>query len=207
MALLVIFSLLGGLASAYDHEVLNETLSQNFAQVLNPHYGLHVFATGKNGSLYHKYQTGYNRALDVANMTDWICLTPNKTQIWFGRTHSEHTSTDILTLPSLLQLYQTNPKDPLAWSKPRGPTCMCAAADPNDCPWCNNCTARPECSSQYYLDRATFPTSNMNLIRNLKGGLDLIYRGFDGRMYSVSQRIPGNSSKYTFTTTYDSIFE
>lgn len=241
-AALALAGLLAPVVSAYPRPVLNESLSTNFAQVrmrvarargaggakrythskwmppreqvFNPHYGLHVFATGKNGSLYHKYQTGLDKATGTANMTDWICLTPNKTQVWWGdpvaalnKDGRIELFVRFLLYLDAYQLYQTDPKDPLSWSKPRGPVCMCAAADPTDCPWCMNCVSRPECDSQYYAEQATFPTSNMNLLRNGEGGLSLVYRGFDGRMYSFKQRKPGNSSKYDLTVTYDSVFE
>eukprot|EP00966_Prymnesium_polylepis_P050421 1167021-Prymnesium_polylepis.1 len=43
----------------YNNTVLpqNDTFHQQFAMVVNPHYGLHVFARGANGSLFHMFQT------------------------------------------------------------------------------------------------------------------------------------------------------
>ncbi|CAK0888917.1 unnamed protein product [Prorocentrum cordatum] len=54
-------------------------VDQQLPMVRNPHYGLHVIALGRNGSLFHKYQTGAANTSDPmaqVPMTEWLCLTP-----------------------------------------------------------------------------------------------------------------------------------
>jgi len=88
---------------AYNKTVLpqdpNTTLHQQFATVINPvcislnsryekkkrrsknttsqNYGLHVFATGANGSLFHMWQTSNISDSGQASMSEWACLTPD----------------------------------------------------------------------------------------------------------------------------------
>ena len=68
---LVLVAVVG--TEAYPHPVLpqdpNTTQHQQFASVVNPHYGLHVFATGTNGSLYHMWQTSDPSEGGFANST------------------------------------------------------------------------------------------------------------------------------------------
>ena len=65
--------------SLYNNSVLpqNDTFHQQFAMVVNPNYGLHVFARGANSSLFHMFQTSNKPdAMGGMPMSPWHCLTP-----------------------------------------------------------------------------------------------------------------------------------
>jgi len=226
------------LAQAYDNTVLPENGTWSaFAWtptvVRNPHYGLHVFTRGANSSLYHKYQTN-NFTAPGENGTivfsDWICLTPKPAVtsagmsdlIWWedpvAVVNDDGRIEVFIRLVSdndLWQVYQKDAKDPLSWSDPRGPQCLCNFPPCEGQVLCgvnNNCdNSGVDCSkaapSVAWNDHAPFPTSNMNAVKDPDGRVRLVYRGFDGRMYTDYQVIPGNSTKYVGGYILDSIFE
>mmetsp|Transcript_33238 Transcript_33238/g.50225 ORF Transcript_33238/g.50225 Transcript_33238/m.50225 type:complete len:268 (+) Transcript_33238:76-879(+) len=188
--------------------------------VQNPHYGLHVFALGKNGSLFHKFQTGpVNKSVlpyPETPMSPWHVLTPNASMIWgndpaVALNQDGHIELFVAWKQDaydLWQMYQTDPKDPLAWSVPRGPTCICDAVSPTACPWCDNCNQRYDCYKNYWLDHAPFTTNDQQLLLDEKTGkLKLYFRNFDGHIYELSQREPNNSTRWSFDSVSLGIFE
>eukprot|EP00747_Dinoflagellata_sp_TGD_P169223 gnl/TRDRNA2_/TRDRNA2_197637_c0_seq1.p1 gnl/TRDRNA2_/TRDRNA2_197637_c0~~gnl/TRDRNA2_/TRDRNA2_197637_c0_seq1.p1 ORF type:complete len:265 (-),score=24.27 gnl/TRDRNA2_/TRDRNA2_197637_c0_seq1:75-869(-) len=207
-------------APRFNDSVLpGNTISQRLPVVNSPYYGVHVFGLGANGSLFHKFQTGHadmSSDIPFAPMSDWHCLTPNKSLV-FGNDPAVALNADGhielfagLTKDSydLWQMYQTDPKNPLAWSKPRGPTCMCDATDPSACPWCMDCNARVECYSNYWLDHAPFTTSDVDIFLDAQTQkLKLLFRNFDGHMYSLEQQKPGDSTRWSNVTVQYAVFE
>eukprot|EP00933_Yihiella_yeosuensis_P037733 TRINITY_DN3171_c0_g3_i1.p1 TRINITY_DN3171_c0_g3~~TRINITY_DN3171_c0_g3_i1.p1 ORF type:complete len:265 (-),score=39.60 TRINITY_DN3171_c0_g3_i1:87-881(-) len=184
-------------------------VSQRLTVVRNPHYGHHVFALGANGSIWHKFQTGpLNKNITMTiPMSEWHCLTKNASLV-FGNDpaaavnpdgHIELFAAFKADSYDLWQMYQTNPKDPLAWTAPRGPTCMCEDPDPAKCPWCMNCASRPECQKNYWFPGAPpFTTSDMELLLDpIDHKLRLYYRNFDGHMYYIKQEKPNKSDKWS----------
>jgi hypothetical protein len=211
-----LLALSGGLArtsmrsppNGWDGPLPFNIIDLKLATVINPNYGMHVFALGKNGSLFHKFQNGtVNQSALIPNipMSEWHVLTTNASLI-FGNDPAVAVNadgrielfvgykTDSL---GLWQMYQTDPKDPLAWSRIRGPSCMCEDPDPNKCPWCANCDARKECYSNYWTSGFPFATSDMELWLDEKDRkLKLAYRSFDGHMYVMSQSEAGKSDHW-----------
>lgn len=215
-----------GLMSLPHHVLWNDSvlpdniIDQRLPSVVNPNYGLHVFALGKNGSLFHKFQTGpidmTQLPYPIAPMSEWHCLTPNASKIWGNDPAVEVNQDGHIELfvgfkqdsYDLWQMYQTDPKNPLAWSQERGPTCMCDAVSPTACPWCTNCNERYDCYKNYWLDHAPFTTGDPELIMDKTTGmLNLLFRNFDGHMYRLSQREPNNSTRWSFDSVQFAIFE
>lgn len=193
--------------------------SQQLPMVKNPHYGLHVFALGNNGSLWHKFQTGaahLEAPLPYAPMSPWHCLTPNSSLVWGNDPAVALNADGHIELfvglqrdsMDLWQMYQTNASDPLSWSLPRGPTCICDAPDPMACPWCIDCPKRPECKQHYWLGYAPFTTSDPEVFLDpVDSMLKLNFRNFDGHLYQLSQQEPGNSVRWSSETVQFAIFE
>lgn len=227
---------LAGMAAAYDNPVLPENgtwsaFAWQPAVVNNPNYGLHVFTLGANKSLYHKYQTGNFSANNTITMSDWICLTPDNGITSAGLVplifwddpvaivNDDGRIEVFIRLKSdndLWQIYQQDAKDPLSFTQPRGPTCLCnfpPCVDQNQtkCGVSQNCDNQGlDCSDPSvpagWNNHAPFPTSNMNAMK-VDGRVQVVYRGFDGRMYMDRQVTPGNSTRYVGGPIVDSIFE
>ena len=104
------------------------------------HYGLHVFATGANGSLFHMWQTSNVSDAGEASMSKWACLTPNPVYasagyvppVWWWDpaavvNKDGHIDVFIRLLAdkNLWQLYQKDPTDPQSFTAPRSPWCLC----------------------------------------------------------------------------------
>lgn len=164
-------------------------------------------------------------------MTEWHCLTPNKVYasagyvdpVWWwdpAATVNKDGHIDVfmrLTCDkNLWQMYQKDPKDPLSFTPPRGPTCLC------NFPPCKgqvNCGLTAQCDNKgvdcskaddslSWNDHAPFPTSNMNAMTDpVDGTVRVIFRGFNGQLFENHQIIPGNSTKYTGGVIYDGVFE
>lgn len=194
-------------------------VSQRLTVVKNPFYGHHVFALGLNGSVWHKFQTGpeVDGNLPHIPMSPWHCLTPNSSLI-FGNDPAAAINEDghielfvayKADSYDLWQMYQTDARNPLAWTKPRGPTCMCADPDPAKCPWCVDCAQREECMKNYWFPGAPpFTTSDMEVLLNPEDEkLRLYYRNFDGHMYYLQQEAPNKSDKWQVGGMQMAIFE
>eukprot|EP00931_Biecheleriopsis_adriatica_P093999 TRINITY_DN67700_c0_g1_i1.p1 TRINITY_DN67700_c0_g1~~TRINITY_DN67700_c0_g1_i1.p1 ORF type:complete len:274 (+),score=33.74 TRINITY_DN67700_c0_g1_i1:86-823(+) len=201
--------------SVLPPNVVNQTL----ALAHNPHYGYHVFALGLNGSIFHKFQTGPERnetAGPMVPMSDWHVLTPNASLVFANDPAVAANADGHLELIvayqtdslDLWQMYQTDVKDPLAWSVPRGPACACEDPDPSKCPWCQDCESRPECSAKYWCTGFPFTTSDLKMeLDPSDKKLKLYYRSFDGFMYRMSQRSPSDSKKWDIGGTSVGFYE
>eukprot|EP00928_Gymnodinium_smaydae_P066226 TRINITY_DN49268_c0_g1_i1.p1 TRINITY_DN49268_c0_g1~~TRINITY_DN49268_c0_g1_i1.p1 ORF type:complete len:250 (-),score=33.38 TRINITY_DN49268_c0_g1_i1:69-818(-) len=194
--------------------VLPENIvDQQLPSVRNPHYGLHVIALGKNGSLFHKYQIGstnMSSPVPYVPMSDWICLTPNASLV-FGNSPAVALNADgrielfVGYKPDSLdlwQMYQTDPRDPLAWSEPRAPYC-----DPAQAP-CRQCIKEPNCVKNYWSEGFAWTTSQQSLWLNPDDKkLRLTFRNFDGYVYEMTQGEPSNSDKWPVASLQYAIFE
>lgn len=207
-------------AHAYNHTVLDpdHIEDQVWAQVYNPNYGLHVFARGLNKSIWHKFQTGpvKNTSDPAAKipMSKWHCLTPNKTLTFDTDPAAAVNAKGQIEVfvrftgyIDLWQIHQIDPKDPLSWSPAREGTCMCPAVSPTECPWCIACKAGTKCDRAYFSDHIPFPTSQASVLMRSDKRLQVNYRGFDGRMYSLIQHVAGDPFKYYAGPVIDSVFE
>lgn len=197
-------------------------IDQQLPTVRNPHYGMHVIALGKNGSLFHKYQTGLPNMSDpmpIVPMTEWRCLTPAtykntsgvELPLIFGNSPAIALNGDgrielfvgfQADSLDLWQMYQTDAKNPLAWSKPRAPYC-----DPSF-PDCQKCLAKPECKAGFWSDGYTWTTSQQSLwLHPSDNKLRLTWRNFDGHLYEKTQQAPSSSEHWTSDALQYAIFE
>lgn len=190
--------------------------------VRNPHYGLHVFGLGKNGSLFHKYQTGQPNMSDPipeVPMTEWLCLTPAtykntsgvELPLIFANSPAVALNADgrieffVAFKPDSLdlwQMYQTDAKNPLAWSKIRAPYCDPSFKD------CRVCLASPDCKKQFWSDTYTWTTSQQSLWLDPQDKkLRLTFRNFDGHVYEKMQDAPSKSDHWSSGSLQYPIFE
>lgn len=95
------------------------------------------------------------------------------------------------------QYYQEDASNPTSWVGPRECSCL------------TGCDGVHYPSPQYWNTQPVFPTSDLNILTDAAtGALKIVYRGFDGRMYSLQQRTPGNSALYTAPQPLgDAVFE
>lgn len=188
-------------------------VDQQLPMVRTPHYGMHVIALGKNGSLFHKYQTGPTNTSvpwPYVPMSDWLCLTPNPS-LKFGNSPAIALNADghielfVGYLPDSLdiwQMYQTDPKDPLAWSAPRAPYCDPSTAS------CLKCLAKPECEATFWSNGYAWTTSQQSLWLNPHDQkLRLTWRNFDGHVYEMTQAKPNDSTTWPVDSLQYAIFE
>jgi len=198
-------------APHWDGVLPNNIIDQQIPLVRNAHYGVHAVALGKNGSLYHKYQTGpanVSAGVPYVPMTEWLVLTPETYKntsgiarpLTFGNAPAIALNADgrielfVGYAPDSLdvwQMYQTDAKNPLAWSTPRAPFCDPSFAD------CKKCLAVPACKAQFWSDGYTWTTSQQALWLNTTDNkLRLTWRNFDGHIYEKTQASPSNSTHW-----------
>mmetsp|Transcript_658 Transcript_658/g.1531 ORF Transcript_658/g.1531 Transcript_658/m.1531 type:complete len:269 (-) Transcript_658:89-895(-) len=183
-------------------------IDQQLPMVRNPHYGVHIFALGKNGSLFHKYQTGQPNMSDPmaeVPFTKWLSLTPSTYKntsgvalpLIFANSPAVALNADgrielfVAFQPGSLdiwQMYQTDATNPLAWSAIRAPYCDPAFAD------CRKCLAEPDCRKQFWSSGYLWTTSQQSLWLDPRDKkLRLMWRNFDGHMYEMPQNEPSKS--------------
>lgn len=192
----------------YNETVLPPNFhSQRLATVTNPYYGIHVFALGKNGSLWHKFQTGppdLNVSIPFTPMSPWHCLTPNASLTWSNEPAAAVNRDGHIEIfvglgnssTQLWQMYQSDPKDPLSWSAPRAPACSCGP-EATECPQCKDCSTRPDCMKNYWIGSEVITTSDAELrLDQQDQKLKLYFRNSDGHMYELSQEEPNKSEKW-----------
>jgi len=196
------------------HGVLPENIiDQQLPHVTNPHYGLHLFALGRNGSVFHQYQTGPTNTSGPSPfvpMTNWLCLTPSASLI-FGNAPTVAMNADgrielfVGYKPDSLdiwQMYQTDAKNPLAWSNPRAPYCDPAGKE------CRDCVAKPECAANYWTDGYAWTTSQQYVWLDPDDKkLRLRFRSFTGYLYEMKQAGPSNSSHWPLSFLQYSLVE
>lgn len=199
-------------ASTFSDRVLPANIIDlQLPTVRNPHYGMHVIALGKNGSLFHKYQIGNANMSDPepeVPMSEWLCLTPAtfkntsgvERPLIFGNSPAVALNADGrielfvgFTGDSMdvWQMYQTDATNPLAWSTPRAPYCDPSFSD------CRKCLAKPECKANFWSDGYTWTTSQQSLWLDPNDKkLRLTWRNFDGYMYEKVQLAPSKSEHW-----------
>eukprot|EP00930_Biecheleria_cincta_P098563 TRINITY_DN90215_c0_g1_i1.p1 TRINITY_DN90215_c0_g1~~TRINITY_DN90215_c0_g1_i1.p1 ORF type:complete len:288 (+),score=23.36 TRINITY_DN90215_c0_g1_i1:122-865(+) len=204
------------------HGVLPDNIvDQQLPTVRNPHYGIHVVALGKNGSLFHRYQTGpINKTIagNLLPMTNWICLTPDNSFL-FGNPPAvalnadgriELFAGDLNGSLDLIQMYQLDASNPLSWSKPRAPWCDAIGppADP-ECARCSRAPVSDPCYDKFWNTGYVWTTSQQALwLDSVDKKLKLSWRSFTGEMYQISQKEPSNSKQWNIEmTTWVGAFE
>lgn len=161
------------------------------------------------------------------NWTDWKCLTPDLTKIPCSsapKCNGYDNNPVIAVQPEdgtlvvfarqmddldIHEMHLTEAQDPESWCAMRAPACLC------NFPPCTNqtkCGTQANCdnkgvdcsdkdhqpnSTKYWSTQPSFPTSELNLIADTEGKLNLYFRGFDGNFYVTRQGIAGNAvAKY-----------
>jgi len=161
---------------------------------------LHVFALGVDGVLYHKYQPLHQNP--AANWTNWIprAKAPMASSwdadpaVTLAADGSLEVFIRQLADLDLWQIYQTDPKDPNAWSNPRECSCMtmpCNDTNPKD----------------FWNSSPVFPTSDISILHTGPNHSPrLFYRGFDGGLY-VIDAIPGQLHQYSPPQGFETVIE
>jgi len=186
---------------------------------INPNYGGHIVALGRDGKIYHKYQQSKGLS---GNWTGWKCLTPDLTKIPCSaapKCNGYDNNPVIAWQPlngtlvvfarqmddlDIHEMHLADPKDPESWIPLRAPTCLC------NFPPCQNqtkCGTEANCdnkgvdcddpehsgnSPKYWAHQPSFPTSELSLLPDAQNRLNLYYRGFDGNMYVTTQGKAGD---------------
>jgi len=141
-------------------------------------YALHIFALGKDGGLWHKYQAVNE------SWTDWILRAQAVDGIWDSDPScGVNTADDTVEVfirysrnLDLWQIYQLDARDPTQWSIARESSCV-------DLP-CNNTSGK-----SFWNTQPIFPTSDISIVNDpLTGQISLFYRGFDGGLYVVKKK-------------------
>jgi len=114
--------------------------------------------------------------------------------------------------------YQVNASDPWTWVGPREPACLCNFPP---CKGQNKCGNNANCGNdgydcaapgfendgaKWWNSQAVFPTSDLS-VSTVDGRIKVFFRGFDGLMYAVQQKIAGNSTKYDPPTGWGTMLE
>lgn len=180
--------------------------------VHNPHYGIHLVVLGQNGSLYHRFQTGPTNTsalMPYIPMSDWHVLTKDPTLFWGNSPAIALNADGRIELIvgntngslDLFQMYQTDAKDPLAWSKPRPP--WCDALGPPADPACAKCADAPPsdpCYDEFWITGYVWATNEQSLWLDPNDKkLKLFWRSFTNEIYMISQKEPSNSKQWEIT--------
>jgi len=159
-------------------------------------YALHVFALGKDGGLWHKYQEVNE------SWTDWILRAQAIDGVWDSDpacgVNKDDNTVEVFIRYSrnldLWQLYQLDAKDPTQWSIARESSCV-------DLP-CNNTS-----HLTFWNTQPIFPTSDISMVSDsTTGQLSLFYRGFDGGLYVVKKK-DNTAHSYWPPSRFDVILE
>lgn len=205
-----------GLTAAFP----NPDFPTKIPVAINPNYGGHIVALGRDGKIYHKYQTSPGFS---GNWTDWKCLTPDLTKVPCSaapKCNGYDNNPVIVWQPvngtlvvfvrqmddlDVHEFHLANPKDPESWIPVRAPSCLC------NFPPCENqtkCGTEANCdnkgvncddpqhhtaSLQYWNSQPIFPTSELQVLADAENKLNLIFRGFDGNLYVVRQETAGDA--------------
>eukprot|EP00746_Dinoflagellata_sp_MGD_P003634 gnl/MRDRNA2_/MRDRNA2_107048_c0_seq1.p1 gnl/MRDRNA2_/MRDRNA2_107048_c0~~gnl/MRDRNA2_/MRDRNA2_107048_c0_seq1.p1 ORF type:complete len:284 (+),score=45.54 gnl/MRDRNA2_/MRDRNA2_107048_c0_seq1:93-944(+) len=187
---------------------------------INPNYGGHIVATGRDGKLYHKYQTSPGFG---GNWTNWKCITPDLTKVPCSaapKCNGYDNSPAIAWQPlngtlvvfvrqmddlDIHEMHLADPKNPESWIAMRGPVCLCnfpPCQNQTKCGTEANCDNKgvncddPEhnpASLRYWNTQPSFPTSELKLLADHENKLNLIFRGFDGNLYVSRQMKAGDA--------------
>lgn len=200
-------------ALAWDHPILPYSNASVFGMAWTK-TGKHLVARGLNGQLWHIFE-------DQGTWTNWTQITQYcPKQVGYGDPPYLDRPCVFDSDPAVgvnadgrlevfvrfaenldvWQLYQTDASDPTKWSQPRESACV----DQNQTTgkwYCLGTAGRPDGPNDdghYWLGQPAFPTSDMTVLNDPKDQrLVVFYRGFTGNLFSVSQRVSGNSTYYT----------
>jgi len=159
-------------------------------------YALHVFALGKDGGLWHKYQ------VVNGSWTDWILRAEAIDGVWDSDpscgVNKDDNTVEVFIRYSrnldLWQIYQLDARDPTQWSIARESSCV-------DLP-CNNTS-----HLTFWNTQPIFPTSDISVVSDSSTGqLSLFYRGFDGGLYVVKKK-DSQTHSYWPPSRFDVILE
>jgi len=159
-------------------------------------YAIHVFALGKDGGLWHKYQAVNE------SWTDWILRAKADDGVWdsdpaCGVNKGDNTVEVFIRYSrnlDLWQMYQLDARDPTQWSVARESSCV-------DLP-CNNTG-----SKTFWNTQPIFPTSDISVVSDSSSGqMSLFYRGFDGGLYVVKKK-ESTAHSYWPPSRFDVIIE
>jgi len=210
-----------GDAPRWNGVLPDNIIDQQLPMVRNPHYGMHVIALGKNGSLFHKYQTGPAppNETSAVPMSEWAALTPAvyknvsgvEAPLIFANAPAVALNADgrielfVAYSPDSLdlwQMYQTDAKNPLAWSAARA--CYCDPAILR----CRLCLLLPWCKKNFWADTFYWTTSQQSLwLDPTDNKLRLSWRLFNGQVYELIQTKPSKSNHYDHNLTTYPVFE
>lgn len=204
--------------------------SHFIATAVNPNYGVHIMVTGVDGKIYHKHQTGPKGEWSeykclTPDLTKVPCSSAphcrgydsNPAMIW--QPVNGTLVVFIRHMDDLVphEFHLTDPKDPDSWSMLRGPTCLCNFPP---CPEknqtkcgveasCDNkgvdCAKHPESSREFWhVAGPVFPTSEMVLLADQNGKINMYFRGFTGAYYVITQVTAGDAAgKYGPSNKFD----
>jgi hypothetical protein len=206
--------LLFGLAAAYPHPKLPEGNRTQLAMAWTK-AGKQLVALGADAQLWHLYERGGNWS-DWAPLTS-VCPSKNESGRKFrfdgdpavgvnadGRLEVFVRFVDNL---DVWQMYQLDPEDPTRWSAPRESSCVdqdqttglwyCLGFEPSAVP-----PPGLDASTAYWVGTPVFPTSDLTVVNDPHNGALVVFlRGFTGELFSIRQRVPGNSTFYTSPVT------
>eukprot|EP00455_Lapot_gusevi_P023491 TRINITY_DN243_c0_g3_i1.p1 TRINITY_DN243_c0_g3~~TRINITY_DN243_c0_g3_i1.p1 ORF type:complete len:200 (+),score=70.04 TRINITY_DN243_c0_g3_i1:54-653(+) len=184
------------LVSAYPNEKLPHGNTTVIAIAQNA-FNLHLFARGKDGILYHRYQD-----YKSGNWSDWLVRAVATNGTWDadpavgvnqdGRIEVFIRYSENLDMWHFQQIDPTNPEQ---WTPAIESSCVDMAG----------CAHK---HGPYWNTQPVFPTSDATVsLSPFDGRMQLFYRGFDGALYVTSQKVAGDPTSYSPPTRYDVIVE
>lgn len=204
--------------------------SHYISTAVNPNYGVHLVVVGIDGKIYHRHQTGGPNGewSDMKCITPDLTKVPcsskphcrgydgNPAMLW--QPVNGTLVVFVRHMDDLVphEFHLTDPKNPDSWSTFRGPTCLCNFPP---CPEknqtkcgvvssCDNqgvdCNAHPETGREFWHTAGPiFPTSEMVLLPDDEGKINMYFRGFTGTYWKVQQVTAGDAAgKYGSSQRY-----
>jgi len=189
---------------------------------VNPHYGGHIVVLGRDGKLYHKYQRSAGLGgnwTEFKCLTPDLTKVPCSAA---PNCHGYDNNPVIAVQPKdgtlvvfvrqmddldIHEMHLADPKNPESWTPMRAPTCLCnfppcvdkgqtkcgtEANCDNKGVDCSDHEHRPS-SPKYWASQPCFPTSELSLLADQEGKLNLFFRGFDGNLYMTRQGTAGDA--------------
>lgn len=227
LALLVVAVALVGSARAYNQTLPSGNTTRFCVKEMS--YGAHVFALSDKGVIVHQVakegSTDPGLWYELPNphqgSTPSADLQTYDSDPVMGQNDDGRLEIFIRSHISLdfWHWYQVNASDPWTWVGPREPACLCNFPPCEGQKKCGNnvncgndgydCSAPgfENSGPKWWNTQAVFPTSDPTITKGKDGRLKVFFRGFDGLMYTVQQKIPGNSTKYEAPTGWGALLE
>lgn len=198
----VVVVVLCGSAESYSSELFPEGNRTVFGTAYTSTGGLQMVALGRDGQVWHIYQTPENKS----KWSKWRPITslcPSKINLSrkcrfdgdpaLGVNEDGRLEIFVRFRENLdlWQLYQPNAADPSKWTVPRESSCV--DQDQESGKWF--CLSH---DSYWVGENPAFPTSNIAVLRHpTTSKLQVFFRNFEGHMYMVEQKNKGDSRYYT----------